>query len=74
MTLDKLKLAQLARIYALPNNLALSTLLLEQGFIPNTLVQLVHKAPLGGPLAFKLHGAKVSVDKQTAAHIQIEVI
>lgn len=74
MTLDKLQRFQRARISALPNDAELSMRLLEQGFVPKTIVQLVHKAPFCGPLAFSLLGTKISIGKDTASNIQVEVM
>lgn len=75
VTLSKLKKKQRARIKSLPDDLSLSSRLMEQGFVPNSLVELAHIAPFNGPLAFYLHGTKMSIHQSLAAliHIELEV-
>ncbi|XQW84742.1 FeoA family protein [Thalassotalea piscium] len=73
MTLSKLKKKQRARIKSLPSDLLLSSRLMEQGFVPNSLVELAHIAPFNGPRAFYLHGTKMSIHQSLAAQIHIEL-
>lgn len=74
MTLDQLKVNESSRIVSLPSDTALKQALLEQGFVPDTLVQFVHQAPFKGPKAYKLHGTKVSLHSHVAAQIGVEVL
>lgn len=73
MTLTTLCKHQKALIKALPQEIELSTRLMEQGFYPNSEIMLAHKAPFNGPVAFYLHGTKVSLQPALAAKIQIEL-
>lgn len=73
MTLVKLGKHQKARIKTLPQDLVLSSRLMEQGFYPKSEITLAHKAPFKGPLAFYLHGAKVSIQQALAEKIEIEL-
>ena len=72
MTLVNLKKLQRARIKTLPSDLVLSARLMEQGFVPNTIVEMAHSAPFNGPVAFFLHGTKVSIQHSLAAQIKVE--
>jgi len=72
MTLVNLKKLQRARIKSLPLDLALSARLMEQGFVPNTIIEMAHSAPFNGPVAFYLHGTKVSIQHSLAAQINVE--
>ena len=73
MTLTKLKKKQQARIKSLPSDFALSTRLMEQGFVPNSIVELAHIAPFNGPMAFYLHGTKMSIAPALADQIVVEL-
>lgn len=74
MTLSKLKKHQRAFIKTLPSDLAISGKLMEQGFFPKTEISLAHKAPFNGPVAFYLHGTKVSLQHMLAAQIEVELV
>ncbi len=74
MTLSKLKKNQRARIKSLPNDLGISARLMEQGFFPNSEIALAHKAPFTGPLAYYLHGTKISLQHNLAAQINVELV
>jgi ferrous iron transport protein A len=71
MTLVDLSKNQVAKISALPLDENLTAQLLEQGFSLRTEVSLAHKAPFKGPLAFKLHNTKISIQRSVAEQIQI---
>lgn len=73
MTLANLKKMQRARIKALPKDLNLSARLMEQGFVPETVVEMAHSAPFKGPVAFYLHGTKVSIQHSLADQISVEL-
>ena len=64
---------QVVKICALPKDEALSAQLLEQGFSLRTEVALAHKAPFNGPLAYKLHNTKISIQRAIAEQIQVAV-
>ena len=71
MTLADLAKNQKAIISALPANEELAAYLLEQGFIPQSEVSLAHKAPWNGPLAFRLHNTKISIQPKIAQQIKV---
>ena len=71
MTLADLSKNQVAKISALPLDEILTAQLLEQGFSLSTEVALAHKAPFKGPLAFKLHNTKISIQRSIAEQIQV---
>lgn len=74
MTLSELTVNQQARICFLPENFDLSAQLIEQGFALKTKISLAHKAPFNGPLAFHLHGTKMSIPRAIAKQIKIELL
>ena len=73
MTLVNLQKRQRARIKTLPKDLILSARLMEQGFVPEAVVEMAHSAPFKGPVAFYMHGTKVSIQHSLAAQINVEL-
>lgn len=73
MTLANLRKKQRARIKALPKDIATSSRLMEQGFVPNVEIEVAHSAPFNGPIAFYLHGTKISIQQALAAQISVEL-
>lgn len=73
MTLSNLPKKQRARIKSLPSDFALSSRLMEQGFVPNADVEMAHCAPFKGPVACYLHGTKISIQHALAAQISVEL-
>lgn len=73
MTLAMLCKNQKAFIKRLPQSVELSSRLMEQGFFLNSEISLAHKAPFKGPLAFYLHGTKISLQQSLAEEIEIEL-
>lgn len=73
MTLSELPLNQAAFIRELPNDVSLIAKLLEHGLVPNTQIQLAHKAPFNGPVAIVLHGTKMSMPSQLAKQIKVQL-
>ncbi|MFQ3289048.1 MAG: ferrous iron transport protein A [Alteromonadaceae bacterium] len=71
MTLADLTRNQKAHISVLPNDLELASRLLEQGFAVRTEISLAHKAPWNGPLAFRLHNTKVTIQPKIAQQITV---
>ena len=55
----------------LPSDIDLAARLLEQGFALRTEISLAHKAPWNGPLAFRLHNTKVTIQPKIAEQIQV---
>ena len=74
MTLAELPKDKLAKISALPKDSVLAAQLLEQGFSLRTNIILAHKAPFNGPMAFKLHNTKISIQRSVAEQIRVDYL
>ena len=73
MTLDKLPLGQEAVITAVGGEGALRCRLLDMGLIPTTKVRIEKIAPLGDPLELRVRGYSLSLRKEDAGKIEVEV-
>jgi ferrous iron transport protein A len=74
MTLADLARNQKAHISMLPADYDLAAQLLEQGFVPRTEISLAHKALFNGPLAFRLHNTKVTIQPKVAEQIKVTLV
>ena len=73
MTLDKLPLGQEAVITAVGGEGALRCRLLDMGLIPKTRVRVEKVVPLGDPLELRVRGYSLSLRKEDAGKIEVEV-
>ena len=73
MTLDKLPLGQEAVITGVGGEGALRCHLLDMGLIPKTKVRVEKIAPLGDPLELRVRGYSLSLRKEDAGKIEVEV-
>lgn len=74
LTLDQLTAGTAARIVGYtPAAGHFRRKLLALGLMPGTLLEVSRFAPLGDPMQIQLRGASVSLRKQEAAIIQVEV-
>lgn len=73
MTLDALPLNQSAVITAVGGEGALRCRLLDMGLIPKTTVVVEKVAPLGDPLELRVRGYSLSLRKEDARNISVEV-
>ena len=73
MTLDQLPLGQDAVITAVGGERALRCHLLDMGLIPKTAVRVEKVAPLGDPLELRVRGYSLSLRKEDARNITVEV-
>ena len=73
MTLDKLPLGQDAVITAVGGEGALRCRLLDMGLIPKTTVRVEKVAPLGDPIELRVRGYALSLHKEDARNIEVEV-
>ena len=73
MTLDLLPIGQDAVITAVGGEGALRCRLLDMGLIPRTAVRLEKVAPLGDPIELRVRGYALSLRKEDARNIQVEV-
>ncbi len=74
MTLADLARNQKAIISQLPSDYDLAAQLLEQGFVPQIEISLAHKAPWNGPMAFRLHNTKVTIQPKIAEQITVVLV
>ena len=73
MTLDLLPIGQDAVITAVGGEGALRCRLLDMGLIPRTAVRGEKVAPLGDPIELRVRGYALSLRKEDARNIQVEV-
>lgn len=73
MTLDKLPLGQEAVITTVGGEGALRCRLLDMGLIPRTTVRVEKVAPLGDPIELRVRGYALSLRKEDARNITVEV-
>ena len=73
MTLDKLPLGQEAVITAVGGEGALRCRLLDMGLIPKTAVRVEKSSPLGDPIELRVRGYALSLRKEDARNIEVEV-
>jgi Fe2+ transport system protein A len=48
--------------------------LLDLGLLPGTEVQVVRRAPLGGPIVVRVRGYQVCIRRAEAQHIEIDAV
>ena len=73
MTLDQLPIGQTAVITKVGGEGALRCRLLDMGLIPKTAVRVEKIAPLGDPLELRVRGYSLSLRKEDARNIEVEV-
>ena len=73
MTLDILPLGRDAVITSVGGEGALRCRLLDMGLIPNTTVRVEKVAPLGDPIELRVRGYSLSLRKEDARNIEVEV-
>ena len=72
-TLDKLSIGESATIIAVGGAGPLRCHLLDMGLIPRTVVTLPRTAPLGDPHELRLRGYTLTLRKEDAAMIEVEL-
>ncbi|KAF5057590.1 FeoA domain protein [anaerobic digester metagenome] len=73
MKLDSLLIGREAVITAVGGQGALRCRLLDMGLIPKTAVRVEKIAPLGDPLELHVRGYSLSLRKEDARNIEVEV-
>lgn len=73
MKLDSLPIGQEAVITAVGGQGVLRCRLLDMGLIPKTAVRIEKIAPLGDPLELQVRGYTLSLRKEDARNIEVEV-
>ena len=69
--LSRLKVGQSGVVKAVLAQGALKQRLLDMGVLPNTQIQLIKKAPLGGPLEITLRGYTLTLRGNEAEQIEL---
>ncbi len=72
-SLDNLKIGQLCNVIEIEVTGEIKYRLLDMGIIPNTKIKLTKKAPLGDPIQIELRGYSLSIRKEIAHKIKVEV-
>jgi Fe2+ transport system protein FeoA len=52
-------------------DLAIGRRLLDLGFVPETPVRVVRRAPLGDPVSYELRGYRICLRRRDAAHVLV---
>ncbi len=73
MTLDKLEIGKEAVITAVGGEGALRCRLLDMGLIPKTKVMVQKIAPMGDPIQLRIRGYELTIRKEDAGKIEVEV-
>ena len=70
-TLDLLQLNKARTVKSLSKN-GVSSKLVDMGLYPGKIVEVVFKAPFGGPIAIDLDGYTLSLRKDEASLVEVE--
>ena len=73
-TLNMLETGSRARVIQVKCQGSSLKRLFEMGMVPGTFLEVTKKAPLGDPVDFKLKGYNLSLRKQEAEMVIVEVI
>ena len=73
MTLNDLKIGDSAVIKTVGGEGSLRNRLLDMGLIPHTKVTLQKVAPMGDPIELHIRGYELTIRKEDAAGIEVEV-
>lgn len=74
MTLDRLKPGDQAVIRTVGGEGTLRCRLLDMGLIPRTKVKLQKVAPMGDPIEIHVRGYELTLRKEDAQKIEVEVV
>ncbi|MBQ8994558.1 MAG: ferrous iron transport protein B [Oscillospiraceae bacterium] len=74
MTLDQLKINENGKVISVGGSGALRQHFLDMGVIPGTEIQIVKFAPTGDPIEIMLHGYELTIRKEDAAKIEVELV
>ena len=72
-TLDQVKVGEKAVVKAVRGDASLKKRMLVMGLVPGTELVVEKVAPLGDPLDFKLRGFHLSLRKEEARNVEVEV-
>lgn len=72
-SLEKIKTGQTCKILEIELEGEIKYRLLDMGITPNTKIKLTKKAPLGDPIQIEVRGYSLSIRKEIAQKIKVEV-
>ena len=75
--MNTLRLADLtpgtsAIVSAISGASRIATRLMEMGFVPGTMVEVLRRAPFGGPVQYRVHGTSISMRSTEAACVSVQ--
>ncbi|MCD6257960.1 ferrous iron transport protein A [Candidatus Aerophobetes bacterium] len=73
-TLNNLKIGQKGKVIRISGNPAIKRRLLDMGIVPNVEVKVEKLAPLGDPIDILVKGYHLTLRKEEASSITVEVI
>lgn len=73
MTLDQLSVGQTGVIRSVGGEGVLRLRLLDMGLIPKTTVSVTRIAPMGDPMELRLRGYTLTIRREDARSIEVEV-
>lgn len=74
MLLSQLKKGQKAKIHSFKEiHSEIAVKFLEMGFLPDTLVEIKHIAPLGNPIAVQILDYCLAIRKEEAENVIVEI-
>jgi len=71
-TLDSISLNELVEIAAIANN-AIAPKLTEMGLTKGQKIKAIFKAPFGDPIAYEINGNIISMRKEEAMQVEVEM-
>jgi ferrous iron transport protein A len=71
-TLADLRRGESGRLLPLCLDGDLAHAVMEAGFVPGTVVTMIHSAPWGGPHIYRLDGAEIALRRDLAASLHVE--
>ena len=74
MTLNDMKIGQSAVVTAVGGEGALRRRLLDMGITPRTALMVRKMAPLGDPIEIRIRGYELTLRKEDAAKITVELL
>lgn len=74
MTLKELKVGQQGKVISIGTTGPMKRRIMDMGVTPGTEMKIVKVAPLGDPIEVNIRGYELSLRKDEAAQIQIELI
>jgi ferrous iron transport protein A len=71
LTADRLRPGEQCRVLALRAALPVQQRLMELGFLAGALIEILRRAPLGGPIALRVAGTVLSLRIADASQVEV---